>query len=158
MSWFFSNSYFVNKIASVNSTWSCVFWGGLYHFVFCKVADALPDSTADEVWGVTEENGAAHQAGAGRWIFLDLSHHRLLTLLDLNLVGRQMEQKMNNVVITNQLSDSHMYPHSATCSYMQEKTYKWKVGIHWICVTHLTMVLICWIAKPTFVACKPVLR
>lgn len=32
--------------------------------MLCQVADALPDSAADEVGGVTEEDGAALHAGA----------------------------------------------------------------------------------------------
>lgn len=41
----------------------CLCLGALYHFMFSKVADTLSDSTADEVRGVAEEDGAALLAG-----------------------------------------------------------------------------------------------
>lgn len=57
-----------------------------HHFVLSEEADALPDSAADEVGGVTEEDGAIVLAGAAG----GMSHHAFtvctqsfLALLDL---------------------------------------------------------------------------
>lgn len=41
-------------------------WRKLHHFVLSEEADALSDSAADEVRGVTEEDGAVILAGATR--------------------------------------------------------------------------------------------
>ena len=43
----------------------------LYHSVLRKVADSLPQSAADEVRGVAEEDGAAREARAGGRILFD---------------------------------------------------------------------------------------
>ena len=55
----------------------------LYHFVLYQVADALSDSRADKVGGVTQEDGAARLAAVFIRLFSFTLLHWLKTLLYL---------------------------------------------------------------------------
>lgn len=45
----------------------------MYHFVLCQVSDALSDTGADEIGGVTQEDGAAGLAGCFTRLFIFIS-------------------------------------------------------------------------------------
>lgn len=56
----------------------------MYHFVLCQVADAFSDPRADEVGGVTQEDGAAWLGSTSLLICIFFTHlHWLKTLLYL---------------------------------------------------------------------------
>lgn len=61
--------------------------GGSYHSVLGEVADALPDTAADHVWGVAQEDGAAAPARTIGWMLFAVALvnniPRLLAFLDL---------------------------------------------------------------------------
>lgn len=57
----------------------------VYHFVLCQVADTLSDSRADEVGGVTQEDGAAQLAGGLFTLISFMCLHWLKTLLYLSV-------------------------------------------------------------------------